>query len=232
MQKRNYQRELEQTLAYLQKEGKVPTLLLHACCAPCSSYVLEYLSSYFKITIFFYNPNISPAAEYEKRVEELHRLVNELPAVYPIKIIDGLYEPEKFYEMARGLEMIPEGGARCFACYRLRLEETARIARDHGFDYFTTTLSISPLKNAEKLNTIGEELAGIYQVDYLHSDFKKKNGYKRSIELSTQYGLYRQDYCGCIYSKQERELQKQKKTGNDSGQDGLPADDTAKTAEE
>ena len=232
MQKRNYQRELEQTLAYLQKEGKVPTLLLHACCAPCSSYVLEYLSSYFKITIFFYNPNISPAAEYEKRVEELHRLVNELPAVYPIKIIDGLYEPEKFYEMARGLEMITEGGARCFACYRLRLEETARIARDHGFDYFTTTLSISPLKNVEKLNTIGEELAGIYQVDYLHSDFKKKNGYKRSIELSTQYGLYRQDYCGCIYSKQERERQKQKKTGNGSEQDGFPADDTAKTAEE
>ena len=211
MQKRNYQRELEQTLAYLQKEGKVPTLLLHACCAPCSSYVLEYLSSYFKITIFFYNPNISPAAEYEKRVEELHRLVSELPAVYPIKIIDGLYEPEKFYEMARGLEMITEGGARCFACYRLRLEETARIARDHGFDYFTTTLSISPMKNAAKLNEIGERLTKEYGVAYLFSDFKKKNGYKRSVELSHEYGMYRQDYCGCIFSKHEREQANEEK---------------------
>ena len=209
MQKRNYQRELEQTLSGLEKENKVPTLLLHACCAPCSSYVLEYLSAYFQITVLYYNPNISPASEYEKRVEELHRLVKELPAVHPITVIDGVYEPEKFYEMARGMELVPEGGERCFACYRLRLEETARIAREQGFDYFTTTLSISPLKNAEKLNIIGEELAGIYQVDYLHSDFKKKNGYKRSIELSCQYGLYRQDYCGCIYSKQERERQKQ-----------------------
>ena len=209
MQKRNYQRELEQTLSGLEKENKVPTLLLHACCAPCSSYVLEYLSAYFQITVLYYNPNISPASEYEKRVEELHRLVKELPAVHPITVIDGVYEPEKFYEMARGMELVPEGGERCFACYRLRLEETARIAREQGFDYFTTTLSISPLKNAEKLNIIGEELAGIYQVDYLHSDFKKKNGYKRSIELSCQNGLYRQDYCGCIYSKQERERQKQ-----------------------
>lgn len=157
----------------------------------------------------YYNPNISPVSEYEKRVEELHRLVRELPSIYPIAVVDGVYEPEKFYEMARGLEQVPEGGERCFACYRLRLEETARIAREQGFDYFTTTLSISPLKNAEKLNTVGEELSGIYQVDYLHSDFKKKNGYKRSIELSAQYGLYRQDYCGCIYSKQERERQKQ-----------------------
>lgn len=209
MQKRNYQRELEQTLSRLEKEKKVPTLLLHACCAPCSSYVLEYLSAYFQITVLYYNPNISPASEYEKRVEELHRLVRDLPAVYPISIIDGIYEPEKFYEMARGMEKMPEGGERCFACYRLRLEETARIARAQGFDYFTTTLSISPLKNAEKLNNIGEELAEIYKVDYLQSDFKKKNGYKRSVELSCQYGLYRQDYCGCIYSKQERELQKQ-----------------------
>ena len=209
MQKRNYQRELEQTLSRLEKEKKVPTLLLHACCAPCSSYVLEYLSAYFQITVLYYNPNISPASEYEKRVEELHRLVRDLPAVYPISIIDGIYEPEKFYEMARGMEKMPEGGERCFACYRLRLEETARIARAQGFDYFTTTLSISPLKNAEKLNSIGEELAEIYKVDYLLSDFKKKNGYKRSVELSCRYGLYRQDYCGCIYSKQERELQKQ-----------------------
>lgn len=209
MQKQNYQRQLEQTLLQLEKEKKVPALLLHACCAPCSSYVLEYLSAHFRITVLYYNPNISPASEYEKRVEELHRLVRELPAVYPVSVVDGVYEPEKFYAMARGLEQVPEGGERCFACYRLRLEETARIAREQGFDYFTTTLSISPLKNAEKLNCIGRELAGIYQVDYLFSDFKKKNGYKRSIELSARYGLYRQDYCGCIYSKQERARQKQ-----------------------
>ena len=229
MQKRNYQRELEQTLVNLQKEKQVPTLLLHACCAPCSSYVLEYLSSYFRITILFYNPNISPEAEYTKRVEELHRLVSELPAVYPIKIIDGIYEPEKFYEMARGLEKVPEGGERCFSCYRMRLEETARIAWEQKFDYFTTTLSISPLKNAEKLNTIGEELAGIYHVDYLHSDFKKKNGYKRSIELSDKYGLYRQDYCGCIYSKQERERHKQEIAGKSSLKPLPPADNCAKS---
>lgn len=232
MQKRNYQRELEQTLFCLQKEERVPTLLLHACCAPCSSYVLEYLSTYFKITVFFYNPNISPETEYVKRVEELHRLVNELPSVYPVDIIDGTYEPEKFYQMAQGLEQVPEGGERCFACYRLRLEESAKIAREQGFDYFTTTLSISPLKNAEKLNTIGEELAGTYKVDYLYSDFKKKNGYKRSIELSAQYGLYRQDYCGCIYSKQERAYQKQEKIGNASEQDSSPVNAAAKTAEE
>lgn len=209
MQKTNYQRELDKTLEAITKEQRVPTLLLHACCAPCSTYVLEYLSQYFKITVFYYNPNISPASEYEKRVEELHRLVEQLPAAHPIRIIDGIYEPEKFYAMAKGMEQLPEGGERCFACYRLRLEEAARIAREQQFDYFTTTLSISPLKNAQKLNAIGQELAGIYHVDYLLSDFKKKNGYKRSVELSAQYGLYRQDYCGCIYSKQERERQKQ-----------------------
>ena len=203
MQKRNYQRELEQTLAKLQKEERVPTLLLHACCAPCSSYVLEYLSSYFKITIFFYNPNISPEAEYVKRVEELHRLVSELPAAYPIKIIDGIYEPGIFFEMARGLETVPEGGERCFACYRLRLEETARIARKQEFDYFTTTLSISPLKNADKINEIGFALAKEYGVSWLPCDFKKKNGYKRSIELSKEFDLYRQNFCGCVYSMRD-----------------------------
>ena len=211
MQKINYQKELEKQLEQFTKEQHVPSLLLHACCAPCSSYVLEYLASHFHITVFFYNPNISPAEEYEKRVKELHRLVSQLPVKYPVQVIDGVYEPEKFYTMAKGLEDVPEGGERCFACYRLRLEEAAKIARQEGFDYFTTTLSISPMKNAEKLNEIGQELSGIYKTPYLLSDFKKKNGYKRSIELSREYALYRQDYCGCVFSKRERERQKEEK---------------------
>ncbi len=211
MQKINYQKELEKQLEQFTKEQHVPSLLLHACCAPCSSYVLEYLASHFHITVFFYNPNISPAEEYEKRVKELHRLVSQLPVKYPVQVIDGVYEPEKFYTMAKGLEDVPEGGERCFACYRLRLEEAAKIARQEGFDYFTTTLSISPMKNAEKLNEIGQELSGIYKTPYLLSDFKKKNGYKRSIELSREYDLYRQDYCGCVFSKRERERQKEEK---------------------
>ena len=211
MQKINYQKELEKQLEQFTKEQHVPSLLLHACCAPCSSYVLEYLASHFHITVFFYNPNISPAEEYEKRVKELHRLVSQLPVKYPVQVIDGVSEPEKFYTMAKGLEDVPEGGERCFACYRLRLEEAAKIARQEGFDYFTTTLSISPMKNAEKLNEIGQELSGIYKTPYLLSDFKKKNGYKRSIELSREYDLYRQDYCGCVFSKRERERQKEEK---------------------
>lgn len=216
MQKRNYQRELEKRLEGFERDGTVPTLLLHACCAPCSSYVLEYLASHFHITVFFYNPNISYRDEYDKRVRELQRLTDELPAFYPVKVIEGNYEPEKFYAAAKGLEDVPEGGERCFACYRLRLEESARTAKRLGFDYFTTTLSISPLKNAEKLNEIGAELADVYGVPYLFSDFKKKNGYKRSIELSHIYGLYRQDYCGCIFSKAERERQKQEKKARET----------------
>lgn len=199
----NYQKELDRTLEKLESEGKAPTLFLHACCAPCSSYVLEYLASFFHITVFFYNPNISPGEEYEKRVAELHRLVRELPAKYPVSVVDGAYDPERFFAMARGMEQLPEGGERCFACYRLRLEETARRAAAGKYDYFTTTLSISPLKNAGKLNEIGGELAKNYGVAWLYSDFKKKNGYKRSIELSREYGLYRQNYCGCVFSKRE-----------------------------
>lgn len=215
MQKINYQKKLEKQLEQFEKDQRVPTLLLHACCAPCSSYVLEYLASHFHITVFFYNPNISPAEEYEKRVKELHRLVEKLPVKYPVQVIDGVYEPEKFFAMAKGLENVPEGGERCFACYRLRLEAAARIARKERFDYFTTTLSISPLKNAAKLNEIGQELGDIYETPYLLSDFKKKNGYKRSIELSRVYDLYRQDYCGCIFSKRERERQKEEKRQED-----------------
>ena len=205
MNKRNYQRELDQLLEHTQKEEKVPRLFLHSCCAPCSSYVLEYLSQYFEITVFFYNPNISLEEEYRKRVAEIQRLVGETSFTHPVLIMEGTYDPQIFYEMARGLERVPEGGERCFKCYRLRMEEAAKLAKEGNYDYFTTTLSISPLKNAEKINEIGEALAEIYGVKHLPSDFKKKNGYKRSIELSHDYGLYRQNYCGCVFSKREQE---------------------------
>ena len=203
--KQNYQLILDNTLKTLRASGTKQTLLLHACCAPCSSYVLEYLNEYFNITVFFYNPNITENAEYIKRSDELMRLIRELPHSNEIEFIDGGYEPEKFTEIAKGLETEPEGGKRCFKCYRLRLEESARTAKENGFDYFTTTLSISPHKNAQVLNETGKELSDIYGVGYLFSDFKKRNGYKRSCELSEIYNLYRQDYCGCIYSKKERE---------------------------
>lgn len=172
MNKINYQKELDKVIEVLQRQGRVPRLLLHSCCAPCSSYVLEYLSRYFEITVFYYNPNIYPPEEFGKRVEEQKRLIAQLPAEHPISFLDGPYEPERFYEMAKGLEQVPEGGARCFKCYRLRLTETAEMARAGKYDYFTTTLSISPLKNAEKLNEIGGQLAKDYGVDYLYSDFK------------------------------------------------------------
>ncbi len=204
MNKRNYQRELEGTIEKLVEVGQTPRLLLHSCCAPCSSYVLEYLSEYFSVTVFYYNPNIFPAEEYEKRVKEQEALILRLPAKHRISFLEGPYEQERFYEMAKGLELEPEGGERCFRCYHLRLLEAAQMARAGAFDYFTTTLSISPLKDAEKLNEIGEKLAREYGVAYLNSDFKKRNGYKRSIELSREYGLYRQDYCGCVYSLRER----------------------------
>lgn len=201
----NYQKELEKLIEQQQKEGRVPRLFLHACCAPCSSYVLEYLSRFFSITVFFYNPNISPKEEYDKRVVEMRRLLAEMEFLHPVTLVEGEYRPEDFYAMARGLENVPEGGERCFKCYRLRMEEAARLAKEGGYDYFTTTLSISPLKNAGKINEIGQELEHIYQVEHLPSDFKKKNGYKRSIELSHEYGLYRQNYCGCVFSKRENE---------------------------
>ena len=209
MNKINYQKELDKVIEVLQRQGRVPRLLLHSCCAPCSSYVLEYLSRYFEITVFYYNPNIYPPEEFGKRVEEQKRLIAQLPAEHLISFLDGPYEPERFYEMARGLEQVPEGGERCFKCYRLRLTETAEMARAGKYDYFTTTLSISPLKNAEKLNEIGGQLAKDYGVDYLYSDFKKRNGYKRSTELSREYGLYRQDYCGCVFSMRERRAQQE-----------------------
>ena len=205
LNKRNYQKELDKLIENIQKEGKTPRLLLHACCAPCSSYVMEYLSQYFEITIFFYNPNIAPAEEYAHRVAEIRRLIGEMEFVHPVTLVEGRYDPKEFYEMAKGLEDCPEGGERCFLCYELRLREAAELAKKMQMDYFTTTLSISPLKNAEKLNEIGDALAEEYGIAYLNSDFKKKNGYKRSVELSEQYGMYRQYYCGCVFSKNQRD---------------------------
>ena len=205
MNQRNYQKELDQVIAGLEEQGKVPRLLLHSCCAPCSSYVLEYLSRYFDITVYFYNPNIDQPEEYKRRVKEQQRLIASMDFIHPVTLETGAYEPEEFHRIVRGLEKEPEGGARCFKCYELRLQEAAKVAQAGRFDYFTTTLSISPLKNAEKLNEIGEKLAKEYRVPYLPSDFKKKNGYKRSVELSEKYNLYRQDYCGCIYSQKERQ---------------------------
>lgn len=194
----NLQKELEKIIEQNKKEGIRPSLLLHACCAPCSSYCIEYLNGHFEITLFFYNPNIFPAEEYTHRVNELKRLVSEMGLNIPV--LEAENDTESFYALARGRENVREGGTRCFDCYRLRLEKTAQLAKEKGFDYFTTTLSISPLKNAQKLREIGLELEGEYGVKNLPSDFKKKEGYKRSIELSKKYNLYRQDYCGCEYS--------------------------------
>ena len=211
MNKRNYQKELDKLLAGMVQEEGVKTLFLQSCCAPCSSYVLEYLRKFFRITVFYYNPNITASQEYFKRVEEQKKLIeiyNGQNTGYPIAVVEGDYKPQLFLEAAKGLEECPEGGERCFKCYELRLEETARKAKEAGADYFATTLTISPLKNAEKLNEIGERLAQEYQIPWLPSDFKKKEGYKRSIELSAEYDLYRQDYCGCAFSKADREKQK------------------------
>lgn len=211
--KENYQIILNKTIEEIQKKGTAPSLLLHSCCAPCSSYVLEYLSEYFNITILFYNPNISPEQEFIKRANELRRLISEMPLKCDVKFIEGTYDSDRFYDMSKGLEHMKEGGERCFKCYRLRLEEAAKAAKNGGFDYFTTTLSISPHKNAKALNQIGSELSEEYGVNYLFSDFKKKNGYKRSCELSEEYGLYRQNYCGCVYSRAEA-LEREKAKNN------------------
>lgn len=214
---RNYSKELDEILCKPENKGK--KLFLHSCCAPCSSYVLEYLRTFFRITVFYYNPNITEEPEYRHRVEEQKRLIFEFNRkleragtleseaepeggeAYPIQIIEGDYSRELFLNQVRGLEDCPEGGARCFVCYELRLWETALRAKEQKADYFTTTLTISPLKNAAKINEIGERIAGETGVAFLPSDFKKKNGYKRSVELSKEYDLYRQDYCGCIYSR-------------------------------
>ena len=205
----NYQQKMDKKIEELTKNNQTPNLLLHVCCAPCSSYVLEYLTNHFNITLFFFNPNIAPQEEFDKRVAELEHFLTRFPVKNPVKIEVGDYEPKVFLEMAKGLEMEPEGGIRCYHCYEQRLEATAQKCKKEGYDYFTTTLSISPYKNAHWLNEIGERMAEQYGIAYLVSDFKKKNGYRRSIELSQEYQLYRQDYCGCAFSKAERERKKQ-----------------------
>lgn len=204
MEKINYQKILDKKLSIIEKEQKVPSLLLHSCCAPCSSYVLEYLTKYFNITLFYYNPNIQPKEEYLKRVNEQISFINNFNNINKVDFLEGLYDTDTFIQLSKGLEKEKEGGTRCFKCYELRLKKTAEKAKELEFDYFTTTLTISPHKNAAKLNEIGEFYSKLYEVEFLNSDFKKKNGYKRSIELSNEFNLYRQDYCGCVFSKLNR----------------------------
>ena len=217
--KENYQKILEETIAGLEERGEVPKLLLHSCCAPCSSYVLEYLSDYFYITVLYYNPNIYPEDEYYHRAAEQKRFIREFPTKYAVSFVEGNFESERFYETVKGYENIREGGERCFRCYELRLREAAEYAEKLNCNYFTTTLSISPMKNAAKLNEIGGRLAEEYGIPYLYSDFKKRDGYKRSTVISAEYGMYRQDYCGCVFSKREREEQKRERAAQESEQE-------------
>ena len=206
----NYQKEMDALLLQLQREEHVPSLLLHSCCAPCSSYVIEYLSAYFSITVFYYNPNLYPDAEYALRSAEQKRLIADMPVKNRVRYLQGDFEKEAFYTVCKGYEAESEGGERCRRCYRLRLDKTAQTAKRLGFDYFATTLTISPLKNAHTINQIGKEIEHSRQICYLSSDFKKKTGFKRSTELSSMYGIYRQNYCGCIFSQREN----QKKTSS------------------
>ena len=205
MNNQNYHVKMLELIKENCSENKVPKLLLHSCCAPCSSYCLELLSEYFDITVFYYNPNIYPPEEYHMRAREQERFIEKLPAKHPISFVEGCYDTARFYEMAKGMEDLKEGQERCFACYELRLRAACEYAKAKGFDFFTTTLSISPLKNAAKLNEIGAKLEQEYGISYLYSDFKKQNGYKRSTEISKEYDMYRQYYCGCVFSKKQRD---------------------------
>ena len=194
----NYNNEMYKQMDNIEEGTK---LLLHACCAPCSSAVLEKLADFFEITIYYYNPNISDKKEYHKRVNELRRFISEFNTKYDVKLIEGEYEPEKYDEIVKGMEDLPEKSKRCYYCYEMRIKDTARVAEKLNYPYFTTTLSLSPHKNANWINKIGKEQEKNFETTFLYSDFKKEEGYKRSIELSKEYNLYRQDYCGCIYSK-------------------------------
>lgn len=205
MNKQNYHLKMLELIRENCSEERVPKLLIHSCCAPCSSYCLELLSQHFEITVFYYNPNIYPPEEYHMRAAEQERFVDLLPTKHKISFVEGAYDTEKFYHMARGMEDMKEGQERCFACYELRLRETFEYAKNTGFDFVTTTLSISPLKNSMKLNEIGGRLEEEYGIPYLYSDFKKQNGYKRSTEISNEYDMYRQYYCGCVFSKKQRD---------------------------
>lgn len=214
MNKINYQKILDKTIKDIENKNIRPSLLVHSCCAPCSSYVLEYLNNYFNITVLYYNPNIFPEDEYLKRKNEQIRFINEKffksdhisdNQNTSVKFMDCDYDNDVYNTSVKGFEKEPEGGKRCEICFKLRLEKTAKLAKENNFDYFVTTLTISPLKNAELLNSIGEEYSKKYDIPYLLSDFKKKEGYKRSIQLSKEYNLYRQNFCGCVYSKAEAE---------------------------
>ncbi len=203
MQKENYNLYLNRLIEQTKSKNERKKLLLHVCCAPCSSYVLEYLSDYFDITVFFYNPNIDEESEYRHRADEEKRFIKEMNFKNPVCYIEGEYNREDFYNLINGLENEKEGGARCVECFKLRLSESAKCAHKGGFDYFTTTLTISPLKNSTVLNELGKAIGEKYGVPYLCSDFKKNNGYKRSVELSREHSLYRQNYCGCSFSKKQ-----------------------------
>lgn len=200
MNKPNYQRELDKVIEENQRAGKIPRLLLHVCCAPCSSYCLEYLSQFFRITVYYFNPNISIKEEYLHRLNEEKRLISEMEFENPVDIIEGVYNPQMYFDAVKGLENEPEGGKRCEKCFELRLNSAAETAKKGGYDYFTTTLTISPLKNAQLLNDTGAAAGKAHGVSWLYSDFKKKEGYKRSIVLSKEHNLYRQNYCGCIFT--------------------------------
>jgi predicted adenine nucleotide alpha hydrolase (AANH) superfamily ATPase len=208
-QKINYQKLCEEEISKASAGERVPSVLLHSCCAPCSSYCIEYLSQYFHVTVFYYNPNIYPDSEYYHRVKEQQEFINRFPAKYPVGFIEGDFDTQEFYKAAKGLEQEPERGARCTECFRLRLGRTAEVASEKRFDYFTSTLTISPMKDAALLNQIGSEMGEVHGVKWLPSDFKKKNGYLRSCELSREYGIYRQDYCGCVFSYNERQKEKE-----------------------
>lgn len=201
----NYQKELEKILDNINNSNNTPKLLLHACCGPCSSYCLELLSNYFDITILYYNPNIYPETEYIRRKNELKEFIKKIPHKNKIDLIEYRYIQDEYYNIVKGLEHLGERSERCYKCYQLRMEECAIVASKNNYDYFTTTLSISPYKDANWINEIGDYLQNKYNIKYLYADFKKKNGYKRSIELSKLYNMYRQDYCGCIYSKLEHD---------------------------
>ena len=201
----NYDKILKKIIDKHVENREVPSVLIHSCCAPCSSYVIEYLSKYLAITILYYNPNISPKSEYLKRKKEQIRLINSMPTIHSVKIMDCDYDNDIYEKNIRGLENEPERGNRCSVCFKLRLEQTALLASQNHFDYFATTLTVSPYKNASVINYIGIEVSKKYSIPYLVSDFKKSNGYKRSIELSHTYNLYRQNYCGCKYSKINKE---------------------------
>ena len=204
----NYDNVFKNIINSLDDTKKV---LLHSCCAPCSSQVLSRLSDYFNVTVLYYNPNIEPFNEYEKRKEEQKRFIKTFKGKNKIDFLDCDYDNEKYNKLVKGYEMCPEKGERCTICFNLRIEKTAKVAKENNYDYFCTTLSVSPYKNAELINKIGEDMEKKYGVKWLHSDFKKENGYKHSIELSHKYGLYRQDYCGCVYSKRDEILRKAKK---------------------